>query len=143
MNIKIITSIKQIINKIYLQSFVFIYLLYILFNKGVAYSYLTELIIIIGIILTFSINKNKLIIELNTNYACLLFFLFVGLIYFIYGLYNFKIKGVIQDSLFFLYLSNVFILTTFLEYYNKKCQSQKYKSQIMIFKGRRETNLKT
>lgn len=108
-----------IINKIYLQSFVFIYLLYILFNKGVAYSYLTELIIIIGIILTFSINKNKLIIELNTNYAFLLFFLFVGLIYFIYGLYNFKIKGVIQDSLFFLYLSNVFILTTFLEYYNK------------------------
>jgi len=107
------------INKIYLQSFVFIYLLYILFNKGVAYSYLTELIIIIGIILIFSVNKSKLIIELNTNYAFLLFFLFVGLIYFIYGLYNFKIKGVIQDTLFFIYISNVFILTTFSEFYNK------------------------
>ncbi len=72
-----------------------------------------------GIILTLTVNKRKLAIEFNTNYALLLFFLFVGLIYFIYGLYHFKIKGVIQDSLFFLYISNVFILTTFLDYYNK------------------------
>ena len=74
---------------------------------------------LIGIILTLTVNKHKLAIELNTNYALLLFFLFVGLIYFIYGLYNFKIKGVIQDSLFFLYISIVFILTTFSEFYNK------------------------
>jgi hypothetical protein len=107
------------INKIYLQLFIFIYLLYIIFNKGISYSYLTELIVIIGIILTLFVNKSQLDIELNTNYIFLLFFLFVGLIYFIYGVYNFKIKGVIQDSLFFLYVSNVFILTTFLEYYNK------------------------
>ena len=74
---------------------------------------------LIGIILTLTVNKRKLVIEFNTNYALLLFFLFVGLIYFIYGLYNFKIKGVVQDSLFFLYISIVFILTTFLEFYNK------------------------
>lgn len=107
------------INKIYLQLFVFIYFLYVIFNKGVSYSYLTELILIIGIILTLSVNKSKFAIPLDTNYAFLLFFLFVGLIYFIYGLYSFKIKGVIQDSLFFLYISNVFILTTFSEYYKK------------------------
>jgi len=75
--------------------------------------------VLIGIILTLTVNKRKLVIEFNTNYALLLFFLFVGLIYFIYGLYNFKIKGVVQDSLFFLYISIVFILTTFLEFYNK------------------------
>jgi hypothetical protein len=75
--------------------------------------------VLFGIILTLTVNKRKLAIEFNTNYALLLFFLFVGLIYFIYGLYHFKIKGVIQDSLFFLYISNVFILTTFLDYYNK------------------------
>lgn len=74
---------------------------------------------LIGIILTLTVNKRKLAIEFNTNYALLLFFLFVGLIYFIYGLYNFKIKGVIQDSLFFIYISIVFILTTFSECYNK------------------------
>ena len=107
------------INKIYLQLFVFIYLFYIILNKGVSYSYLTELIVIIGIVLTLSVNNRKLAIEFNTNYALLLFFLFVGLLYFIYGVYNFKIKGVIQDSLFFLYISIVFILTTFSEYYNK------------------------
>jgi len=93
--------------------------LYIIFNKGVSYSYFTELIVIIGIILTLSVNKRQLAIEFNMNYAILLFFLFVGLLYFIYGVYNFKIKGVIQDSLFFLYISIVFILTTFSEYYNK------------------------
>jgi hypothetical protein len=107
------------INKLYLQLFVFIYLLYIIFNKGVSYSYLTELVVIIGIVLTLSINKSKLAIVLDTNYSFLLFFLFVGLIYFIYGIYNFKIKGVIQDSLFFLYMTIVFILITFLELYNK------------------------
>ncbi len=103
----------------YLQLFVFIYLLYVFFNKGVSYSYLTELVVLIGIILTLTVNKRKLAIEFNTIYALLLFFLFVGLIYFIYGIYNFKIKGVIQDSLFFLYVSIVFILTTFSEFYNK------------------------
>jgi hypothetical protein len=75
--------------------------------------------VLIGIVLTLSVNNRKFAIEFNTNYVFLLFFLFVGFIYFIYGLYNFKIKGVIQDSLFFLYISIVFILTTFSEYYNK------------------------
>ena len=74
---------------------------------------------LIGIILIPSVNKRKFAIEFNSNYVFLLFFLFVGLIYFIYGVYNYKIKGVIQDSLFFLYISNVFILTTISEYYNK------------------------
>ncbi len=93
--------------------------MYIIFNKGISYSYLTELIVLIGIILIPSVNKRKFAIEFNSNYVFLLFFLFVGLIYFIYGVYNYKIKGVIQDSLFFLYISNVFILTTISEYYNK------------------------
>jgi hypothetical protein len=75
--------------------------------------------VLIGIILIPSVNKRKFAIEFNSNYVFLLFFLFVGLIYFIYGVYNYKIKGVIQDSLFFLYISNVFILTTISEYYNK------------------------
>jgi hypothetical protein len=75
--------------------------------------------VLIGIVLTLSVNKRKFAIDFNMDYVFLLFFLFVGLIYFIYGVYNFKIKGVIQDSLFFLYISNVFILTTFSEYYNK------------------------
>jgi len=93
--------------------------LYIILNKGVSYSYLTELIVLIGIVLTLSVNNRKFAIEFNMNYVFLLFFLFLGLLYFIYGVYNFKIKGVIQDSLFFLYISIVFILTTFSEYYNK------------------------
>lgn len=74
---------------------------------------------LVGIILTLSVNKRKFAIEFNTSYGFLLFFLFVGLLYFIYGLYNFNIKGVVQDSLFFLYISIVFILTTFSEFYNK------------------------
>lgn len=74
---------------------------------------------LVGIILTLSVNKRKFAIEFNTSYVFLIFFLFVGLLYFIYGLYNFNIKGVVQDSLFFLYISIVFILTTFSEFYNK------------------------
>ena len=98
--------------------FIYIYLLYIIFNKGVSYTFLTEIIVIIGIILTIKFNQKKLTIQFDKSNTVLLFLLFVGFIYFIYGVYNFKIKGVIQDSLFFIYICNVFILSTFFEYYN-------------------------
>ena len=109
---------KTYINKIYLQLFIYVFLLYIIFNKGVSYTFLTEFIVIIGILLTINLNKNKFVIYFDNNYAILLFLLIVGFLYFIYGIYNYKINGVIQDSLFFLYISNVFILLTFTEYYD-------------------------
>jgi len=110
--------LKTYINKIYLQLFIYVFLLFIIFNKWVSYNFLTEFIVITGILLTINVNKNKFIIYFDNNYAILLFLLIVGFLYFIYGIYNYKINGVIQDSLFFLYISNVFILLTFTEYYD-------------------------
>ena len=107
---------RTYLDKIYLQLFVSISLLYTIFNKGVSYSYLTELITIFGVLYIIFSNKDKYAFYLDSNYLFLLFFLLIGLLYFIYGLYNYKLYGVIQDSLFFLYILNVFILIFFKEY---------------------------
>lgn len=101
------------LKRIYLQFFMLVYALYALFNKGVAYSFLSELVFVAGILLVlYSLRSYEF--EWDKKMALLVFFVFISLIYIPRGIIQgYPIIDVIRDSVIFNYIGFVFIVFFF------------------------------
>jgi hypothetical protein len=92
----------QLLNRIYIKVYFLSIMLYAFFNKGIAYSYLAEVILLFGIILIF-LNRQKLEIYTEKKQLILLGLISLSFIYVIIYLFKFNPFNVFRDSLAFQY----------------------------------------
>ena len=99
--------------KSFLYNFYFlVFTLYIYLNKGIAYSYLVEILWLAGLIyiLIFNIKYNLLI---SNGIKFIIFFIILSLIYIFFGVNKYSLIKLIQDSFIFQYSFFIFILFVF------------------------------
>lgn len=99
----------QIFKRLYFDLFVFVYALYIFFNKGIAYTYLSEVILVLGLFLILA-NIRELAFGWDKRMALLVFFVLITGVYVLRGFAGYAIKDVIRDSVIFNYILFVFIV---------------------------------
>lgn len=100
------------LNRIYLNIFVFVYALYAYFNKGVAYAFLAEVILVLGVVLILMNLKNYVLIW-NKPMKLVTFFILATAIWFAAGLGKFPLVEILQDSFMFFYAFFVFVIFLF------------------------------
>ena len=90
----------------------FILTLYVYFNKGIAYSYLVEILWFFGVLYLFIYNKKyKLLI--STKLKFLLLFIFISFIYIFFAFGKYSLIKIVQDAFIFQYSIFIFILFIF------------------------------
>ena len=99
----------QLSNKAYLKLYFFVLLLYVFFNKGVAYSYMAEILLVTGIFILF-INRKYLELGINRKQIIVGIFILISFLYILVGLFQYPILNVIRDSLAFQYAWFAFII---------------------------------
>ena len=99
----------QLLNKLYIKLYLFILPLYVFFNKGVAYSYMAEILLVLGIFILF-INRKQFEIGLDKKQIIVGFFLLISFIYITVELFQYPILNVLRDSLAFQYAWFAFII---------------------------------
>jgi hypothetical protein len=87
-------------------------MLYAFFNKGIAYSYLAEILLITGVILIF-LNRNHFEINLDKKQLIIIILIVLMFIYILFGLIKYNAFNVIRDSLAFQYAWFAIILFYF------------------------------
>ncbi len=102
-----------VIKKYYLNFYFFVFLLYLIFDKGIAYSFLVEFLWITGLIIIFISRKNFYFI-INLKSKIIIFFILLTNIYLLYGINKFTILNVIKDSFVFNYACFTLILFLFI-----------------------------
>ncbi len=103
-----------VIKKYYLNFYFFVFLLYLIFDKGIAYSFLVEFLWITGLIIIFISRKNFYFI-INLKSKIIIFFILLTNIYLLYGINKFTILNVIKDSFVFNYACFTLILFLFID----------------------------
>ncbi len=103
-----------LINKYYIRLYLVVLMLYAFFNKGIAYSYLAELLLFSGAFLLF-LNRKRVEFLMNKQYYIILFFILISGIYIFSSALQFPIIDVIRDSLCFQYAWFVLIIFFFKE----------------------------
>jgi hypothetical protein len=88
--------------------------LYVFLNKGVAYTYLVEVLWLFGILLLF-IDRKKVELIWNKTTKLILFFIAVSFVYILRGFSKYDIVDLIRDSFIFQYGWFVFVLFLFKE----------------------------
>jgi hypothetical protein len=111
----------------YLNLYFFVMACYVFFNKGVAYSYMVEVIWLLGFILIF-LSRRSYEFVWDVRAKLLAIFLLVGIIYIPIGLRGHTIFDVIRDSFVFQYGWFVFIVFLF-----KEQQSMVWNKIIAIY----------
>jgi len=95
--------------KIYLRLYLLVYALYAYFNKGIAYSYLVEFLLLVGIgYIILNLKKYQLI--LNKCTTIVLSLLIVNTVFIGLSLGKWPIKDIAQDALIFYYSIFIFII---------------------------------
>ena len=107
----------QLLNKSYLKIYLIVFILYVFFNKGVAYSYSAELLLVIGIFILF-INRKHLELGLDNKQILVGIFIFVSSLFILIGVFQFPILNVLRDSLAFQYAWFTFIIYFFKNEYD-------------------------
>lgn len=92
----------QLINKLYIKGYFLSILLYSFFNKGIAYSYLAEIFLFIGIVLIF-LNRKKIEIYTEKKQLILFGLILLSFIYVLFYLFKYNAFNVFRDSLAFQY----------------------------------------
>ena len=118
----------QLLNRVYTRIYIIVLLLYVLFNKGVAYSYLAEILLIAGIFILF-INRKQFEIHLDRKSIIVSIFLLISFLYIIIGFFQYTILNVLRDSLAFQYAWFAFII-----YYLKSEYDYVWQKIIQIYK---------
>ena len=101
-----------LIKNIYLRFFFIVMAFYVYLNKGVAYSFLAELLWLFGIILLF-LNRKEYVFYWEKRIKLLLLFLILSIIYIVKGAFSYSLLDVIRDSFIFQYGWFVFIIFLF------------------------------
>jgi hypothetical protein len=99
----------QLLNRAYIKLYFLVLLLYIFFNKGVAYSYMAEIILVAGIFILF-INRNKFEIALDRKQIIIGIFIIISFLFLLVGALQYSLFDVIRDSLAFQYAWFAFII---------------------------------
>jgi hypothetical protein len=102
----------QIIRNIYLRAYFFLLLLYVFINKGIAYSYLVEILFLFGILLFILLRKETFLFW-NKSVKLIIFFIFISFVYLIIGVFKFPLIETIRDSFVFQYAWFTFIIFLF------------------------------
>ena len=92
----------HLLNRAYIRLYFLILLFYVFFNKGVAYSYMVELLLVAGILILF-INRKYFEIGLEKIQIIVGVFILISFIYIIFGVFQYPIMNVLRDSLAFQY----------------------------------------
>lgn len=101
-----------IVKNIYLRCYFLVMLLYVFFNKGVAYSFLAELFFIGGLFLLILFKKETFIVW-DKRTKLLLAFIILSLGYVVFGSLHYPIIQVIRDSFVFQYAWFAYIVFLF------------------------------
>lgn len=107
----------QLLNKFYIKIYFLVLLLYIFFNKGVAYSYMAEILLVAGIFILF-INRKNLEIGLDRKQILVGVFIIITFLFIIVNLFQYSVLNVLRDSLAFQYAWFAFIIYFFKTEYN-------------------------
>ena len=99
----------QLLNRVYIKLYFLVLLLYVFFNKGVAYSYMAEFLLVAGVFILF-INRKQFEIGLDRKQILVGIFILVGV-------FQYSILNVLRDSLAFQYAWFAFIIYFFKNYY--------------------------
>ena len=89
-------------NKLYIDFYFFTMAIYLLFNKGVAYTFGVEILLAIGLILIF-LNRKQFEIFKGKKYVLILILCFITLFYTLFGFLKYNYFNVIRDSFAFEY----------------------------------------
>jgi hypothetical protein len=99
----------QLLNRAYIKLYFLVLLLYVFFNKGVAYSYLAEILLVAGIFILF-INRKNFEIGLDRKQIIVSIFILISFFYILFGVFQYSILNVLRDSLAFQYAWFAFII---------------------------------
>ena len=99
----------QLLNRVYIKIYFLVLLLYVFFNKGVAYSYLAEILLVTGIFILF-INRKNLELGLDTKQILVGIFIIISFLFILVGVFQYSIFNVLRDSLAFQYAWFAFII---------------------------------
>lgn len=105
----------QKFNKIYIELYFLMMAIYMLFNKGVAYTFGVELLLGMGIFLIF-IQRKKIEVYKDKKYIILFFLCLITVFYVIFGVFKFNYFNVIRDSFAFEYALFAMIIYFFKDY---------------------------
>lgn len=100
----------SVFKRIYFSFFVFVYLLYVLFNKGIAYTYLSEVLIVVGLLLVLW-DLRSYEFAWDKRMALLTLFMVMATVYIGRGIKEgYGIVDVVRDSVVFNYIIFAFIV---------------------------------
>ena len=92
----------QLLNRAYIRIYLMVLLLYVFFNKGVAYSYMAEFTMVAGIFILF-INRKQFEIGLDRKQILIVIFIIISFLFILVGVFQYSIFNVLRDSLAFQY----------------------------------------
>jgi hypothetical protein len=118
----------QLLNRAYLKLYFFVLLLYVFFNKGVAYSYMAEILLVTGIFILF-INRKQFEIGIDRKQIIVGIFMLISFLFILVGVFQYSILNVLRDSLAFQYAWFTFII-----YFLKNESEFIWKKIIQIYK---------
>jgi hypothetical protein len=107
----------QLLNRAYIKLYFIVLLLYVFFNKGVAYSYMAEILLVAGIFLLF-INRKQFEIRLDSKQILVGIFIIISILFILVGVFQYSIFNVLRDSLAFQYAWFAFIIYFFKNEYD-------------------------
>jgi hypothetical protein len=96
----------------FMYYYLLVFALYLYFNKGIAYSFLAESVLGLGLVLVLVHLKNYIFLA-NRSTKLLLLFFFVGGIYFTAGLGNFTLVSLLRDASVLFYIGFFLLLFLF------------------------------
>ena len=104
----------DLVKNLYLRAYLLVMTLYVFLNKGVAYTYLVEVLWLFGILLLL-MHRKKVELIWNKTTKLILFFIAISFVYILRGFSKYDIIDLIRDSFIFQYGWFVFILFLFKE----------------------------
>lgn len=84
-------------NKLYLNFYFGVLFFYLLFNKGVAYTFLVEIVLLTGVLLIF-LQRRHFEFYINKKYSLIFLLCFLIIFYILFDIFKFNFINVIRDS---------------------------------------------
>ena len=88
----------QLLNRAYIRIYLMVLLLYVFFNKGVAYSYMAEITMVAGIFILF-INRKHFELAIDAKQIIIGFLIFISFLFILGGALQYSLFNVLRDSL--------------------------------------------
>ncbi len=118
----------QRFNKIYIDFYFLVMAIYMLFNKGVAYTFGVEILLGLGFFLIF-IQRKSFEVYNDKKYTILFILCLITLFYVIFGIFKFNYFNVIRDSFAFEYALFAIII-----YFFKDFRAYIWEKLIQLYK---------